>query len=272
MSANVSAIPIKRSVNVRAIALPVEHGSWGFVFEPLLAALLVAFSPSAIWIALTVVGAFLTRQPLKIYLNDLKAKRSLPQTAVALKYALGYGALFLAGLAGSLVFVRFDAFLPFLFILPLAVYQIYCDASRRSRELLPELTGAVAISSSVAVIALAADWTPAAAAALWAIFVARLIPSILYVRNRLRLEKGKEFSSAMPVAANLAALIFLIFLTRIGFGSLLTVAMFAVLFGRAAVGLSPYRRKVKAMRIGVWEVVYGSLTAISVVLGYYLKI
>jgi hypothetical protein len=48
--------------------------------------------------------------------------------------------------------------------------------------------------------------------------------------------------------------------------------MFAVLLGRAVVGLSPYRRKVKAMRIGVWEVVYGTLTALSVVVGYYLSV
>jgi hypothetical protein len=148
-------------------------------------------------------------------------------------------------LTGSLLFVKLDSFLPFLFILPFAAYQIYCDASRQSRQLLPELTGAIAISSSAAVIALADNWTFGAAIALWAIFAARLIPSIIYVRNRLRLEKGKEFSQALPVFAHIVALSF---------------------------GLSPYRKKVKAMKIGVWEVIYGALTAFSVVIGYYLKI
>ena len=57
MSANVSAIQINRNVKVKTIALPIEHGSWGFVFEPLAAGLLIAFSPSAIWITLLVVGA-----------------------------------------------------------------------------------------------------------------------------------------------------------------------------------------------------------------------
>lgn len=272
MSAEVSAIPVPRKVNTKAIALPIEHGSWGFVFEPLTAGLLIAFSPAAIWISLLVVGAFLTRQPLKVLLNDWQAKRDLPQTAVARKFVFIYGAIFTVGLIGSFLFVKPDAFLPFLFILPLAFYQIYCDASRKSRQLLPELTGAIAISSSVAVIALADNWTFPAAIALWAIFVARLIPSILYVRNRLKLEKGKPFSRFVPVFSHVFALAIIGALAFYHLSPLLTVLMFAVLLGRTAIGLSPYRRKVKAMRIGVWEVVYGTLTAFSVVIGYYLNV
>ena len=272
MSVNVSTIPAVRKINVRAIALPIEHGSWGFVFEPLLAGLLIAFSPAAVWIALMVTGAFLTRQPLKVLLSDWQAKRNLPQTAVARQYVLMYGAVFTFGLVGSALFAKPAAFLPFLLILPLAAYQIYCDASRKSRNLLPELTGAVAISSSVAVVALAGGWSFGAAFALWAIFVARLIPSILYVRNRLLLEKGKKFSRALPVAAHVAAFAAVSALAFYGLSPMLTVLMFAVLQARATVGLSPFRRKVKAMRIGVWEVVYGTLTALSVVVGYYLSI
>lgn len=272
MSASISAIPIRPTVKIKNIALPIEHGSWGFVFEPLAAGLLIAFSPSAIWIVLLVVGAFLARQPLKVLLNDLIAKRDLPQTAVALKFVLIYGSISLFGAIGSLLFVKPASFLPFLFILPLAVYQIYCDASRKSRDLLPELTGAIAISSSVAVVALADNWTFSAAVALWGIFIARLIPSILYVRNRLRLEKGKDFSQIVPFFANLFALVFVGILAFKEFASLITTAMFAVLLVRSTIGLSKYRRKIKAMRIGVWEVIYGVLTAISVVLGYYLGV
>jgi hypothetical protein len=273
MSASVSAIPVKRpAVNVKTIALPIEHGSWGFVFEPLTAGLLIAFSPSALWIVLLVTGAFLTRQPLKVLLNAWQAKREMPQTPVAQKFVLIYGAIFTAGLLGSLYFVPANAFVPFLCVLPLAACQIYFDASRKSRELLPELTGAIAISSSVAVIALADHWTFPAAVGLWAIFVARLIPSILYVRNRLKLEKGKDFSRIVPVASHAAALGLIGALAFYGLSPLLTVLMFAVLLVRAGVGLSKYRSKIKAMRIGVWEVVYGTLTALSVVVGYYLGV
>lgn len=273
MSAIASAIPVKRPVvNVKTIALPIEHGSWGFVFEPLTAGLLIAFTPSAFWIVLLVVGAFLTRQPLKVLLNARQANRALPQTPVAQKFIAFYGAIFTVGLAGTLYFISASALTPFLFILPLAAYQIYCDGSRKSRQLLPELTGAVAVSSSVSVIALAAGWTFPAAIALWAIFVARLIPSILYVRNRLLLEKGKSFSAIVPGVSHVAALALVGALAIYGLSPLLTVLMFAVLLGRGVIGLSKYRSKIKAMRIGVWEVVYGTLTALSVVIGYYLNV
>lgn len=272
MSANVSTIPLKRNVNVKNIALPIEHGSWGFVFEPLVAGLLVAFSQTAVWIAIFVVGAFLTRQPLKVLLNDFLAKRDLPQTQIAKKFVFLYGTISTFGLAGCLIFGKIENFLPFFIIFPLAIYQIYCDSSRKSRELLPELTGAIAVSSSIAVIALADNWSLISAFSLWVIFVARLIPSILYVRNRLRLEKGKEFSRLIPILSHSLSLLVVGFLVFKGLGSILTAFMFVILLGRSVIGLSPFRRNVKAIKIGVWEVIYGTLTAISVVIGYYMNV
>ncbi len=272
MAAIVLTVNAKSNVRVRGIALPNEHGAWGFLFEPLVAAVAVAPSLASIWISLLVIGAFLTRQPLKILLSDWMAKRNLPQTAVALKFVLFYGAIFCIGLAGSLTFARLENFVPFALIIPFGIYQIYCDVSRQSRQLLPELTGAIAISSSAAVIALAGGWTFPAAIALWGIFVARLIPSILYVRNRLRLEKDKEFSMITVIVANFFAVGAIGMLAGNDLVSKLTFAIFVVLLGRALIGMSPYRRKVKAMKIGIGEVIYGVLTVLSVIIGYYFQI
>jgi hypothetical protein len=138
--------------------------------------------------------------------------------------------------------------------------------------LIPELTGAIAISSSSAVIALAGGWNYLNAFALWLIFVCRLIPSILYVRNRLRLEKGKEFTRNAVVISHFFALIIIGILAVNFLIPRLPLIMFFVLTLRAIWGLSPYRKKVKAMKIGVWEVIYGTLTALSVVFGYYLNL
>lgn len=271
MSANVLMVNTKRNVRVRGIALPVEHGAWGFLFEPLVAAIAVAGSFNAIWISMLVIGAFLTRQPLKILLADLQAKRNLPQTSVAIKFVFIYGAIFSIGLIGSLNFSKLEFFLPFALIFPLAIYQIYCDASRQTRQLLPELTGAIAISSSAAVIALAGGWTLSAAFALWGIFVARLIPSILYVRNRLKLEKDKEFLMFPVIATQFLALGFVGILATNGLGSKLTLGVFVVLLTRTVIGLSPFRSKIKAIKIGIWEVIYGLLTVLSVIIGYYIQ-
>lgn len=272
MTANVATINVKRDIKLKLIALPIEHGSWGFLLEPLLAGLLLAFSPAGLWISLMVIGAFLTRQPLKVLLSDWLAKRNLPQTSMALKFVLLYSAIFWVGLIGSILTAPLAAFWPFALIAPLAVYQIYCDVSRQSRKLIPELTGAVAISSSVAAIALADGWAWPNALALWAIFVARLIPSILYVRNRLRLEKGKEFSFWIPTLTSILSVILVGVLAFNKLSPVLTVLLMMVLLFRTVLGLSPYRTKMKAMQIGVWEVIYGLLTALSVVIGNYFHL
>ena len=269
MAANAITINVNRKVRVKGIALPTEHGAWGFLFEPLVAASAVAFSAAAPWLVLLVVGAFLTRQPLKIYLADRLAGRSLPQTEVAFKFVLAFAGLALVGLAGTLATADYSIFLPFALVFPFAAYQVYCDATRKSRELWAELTGALAISSSSAVIALAAGWSLPAAFALWALFVARLVPSILYVRNRLRLEKGKPFSTFAVLASNILALGFVGLLEASGFASKLTIGVFILLAARAAIGISPMRRKIKAMRIGVYEVIYGAITVASIIAGYY---
>lgn len=261
--------PVK--LRLKGLALPNEHGSWGFLFEPIVTGMAIAFSPAAPWLALTVIGAFLIRQPLKVCISDKIAGRNLPQTAAALRYAAAFSVLFFVGLGLSILLAPPASFIPFVLVIPLVIYQIYCDVSRKTRETIPEITGAIAMSSSAAAIAVAGGMTWQGAAALWIFLAARLLPSILYVRERLRLEKGKDFSRFNPVAAHMAALGAVAYLAAVGLLPFLTLPVFALLLARAVHGLSPYRTKMKAMKIGVWEVIYGVLTVLSLIVGYYTQ-
>ena len=92
-------------VKLKGIAFPTEHGAWGMVFEPIVAALAVAFSVGGIFIAVAFVGAFLIRQPLKVLMAERAAGRKLPQGAAARRFFAIYTAIFLAGVAGSAAFV-----------------------------------------------------------------------------------------------------------------------------------------------------------------------
>ena len=271
-SAPASLVKPKANVPARSIALPVEHGAWGFLFEPLAAGMLVAPSAAAPFILLLVAGAFLTRQPLKFLLGDFLQKKYLPRTAVALRFALIFGGISLLGLFGSLVFAPIESFIPFIIVAPLVVYLIAQDAARQTRQLLPELLAAAALASSITALALAGGFAYPAAFALWAIMLARLIPSVLYVRSRLRLEKGKPFSRFTPVAAHILAFAFLGALYLSGFASILTLVMAAFLAGRAAFGLSRCRQILQAKQLGIWEVVYGVIYALTVVFGCYLNL
>lgn len=256
-------------VRVRAIALPLEHGSWGFVLEPIVAGLLLAPTVSGAWISVFVFCLFLSRQPIRVFLVDRIAGRKLPQTFVAMKFMAAY--LLLASVAFALVWnsALTYSFLPFVIVSPLAIYQIYCDTSRKSRQLIPELASAVAVSSSAAAILLAGGWSSANAFAVWGILAARFIPSIMYVRDRLRLEKGKDFSLPIVFAAHLLALFGVAFLAFNSISPTLPVFAVAILLIRAAVGLTPSRKRLRAMQIGVREVLYGGMVVLSIVIGFY---
>ena len=260
------------SVPAKSIALPIEHGAWGFLFEPLAAGLIVAPSIGAPFIALMVVGAFLTRQPLKFLVGDWLQKRRLPRTDIARRFVLIFGGIAVLGLFGTLALSPLNSLLPFALLTPVVIYLIIQDAARQTRQLLPELLAAFALASSITVLALADGFDFRLALALWAIMLARLIPSVLYVRSRLRLEKGKEFSRTAPIVAHVAALVLVGALYYFGLASVLTTLMAGFLMVRAAFGLSRYRQILKAKTIGIWEVIYGSLYALSIVLGYYLSV
>jgi hypothetical protein len=259
----------RKDVRVRQVALPTEHGGWAFLFEPLAAGMAIAFSSGAPWIALLTVGAFLTRQPLKVLIADRFGMRNKARANLALRIFLGYGAIFALGIAGTLFTVGVQPLLPFVLVLPFAVFQIYIDASGQSRKLIPELTGAIVMSASIASIGLSANMPFANAVALWTIFASRSIASILYVRERLRLEKGKPYSRMMPAAAHVAALFLTASLAYYGLSPFLTILAMSALFYRSISGLSPGRSKMKAMQIGVWEIVYGIMVVLSVVIGLY---
>ena len=259
-------------VKLKGIAFPTEHGAWGMVFEPIVAALAVAFSVGGIFIAVAFVGAFLMRQPLRVLMAERAAGRRLPQGPAARRFFGIYSVVFLAGAAGSAVFVGWSSFLPLFLAAPLALIQIHFDSTRQSRRLAPELAGAVAISSSAAVIALAAGWRAEMAVSLWIIMISRSVPSIFYVRERLLLEKRKPFAYFPPVILSAAAALATAGLAIYGLSPWLVVLVMTVLAVRAALGLSRFSKRRKAMQIGVFEVVFGTLTAVAIVLGYYLHL
>jgi hypothetical protein len=258
-----------RMFRIRQIALPTEHGGWGFLLEPLVAGLAIAFSAAAPLIALMTIGAFLTRQPLRILIADRLGMHSRERALAALWFCLLYSTVFAAGLGGTLLTAGPRVLLPFVFVLPFILLQVYSDVRRQSRQLIPEVTGAVSISASVAVIGLAGGLSWAASLALWAIFISRLVPSILYIRQRLLLEKGKSSSPVIPTLAHVAALLVVSLLAYNGLSPVLAVFAMILLLFRAVKGLSPGRKKMRAMQIGVREVIYGSLTALSIVVGHY---
>ncbi|MEZ5305621.1 MAG: YwiC-like family protein [Pyrinomonadaceae bacterium] len=264
------AIGRARTFKIRQIAIPVEHGGWSFLLEPLIAGTAIAFSVGGLWIALMTIGAFLCRQPLKVLIADRIGMKDASRATAALVFLMTYASIFAIGILGTLIASGSRPLLPCALVLPLVGYQIFNDVSRRGRQLAPELCGAVSLSASIAAFAIAGGQTWAVAASLWTIFVLRSIPSILYVRNRLLLEKGKEHSRIVPTIAHVFALFITCTLVYFGLGPILTIFAMLVLLGRSVTGLAPGRKKLPAMQIGLLEIGYGAIIVVSVVAGHFL--
>src|SRR3954465_13030737 len=69
-------------LHLRPLAIPNEHGGWGFLFEPIVLAGLAAPSLGGALVAIAAVAAFLARHPLKLAAGDVVRGRRYPRTIV----------------------------------------------------------------------------------------------------------------------------------------------------------------------------------------------
>ncbi|MBI5667674.1 MAG: YwiC-like family protein [Chloroflexi bacterium] len=259
------------AVKLRSVALPAEHGGWGFMLEPILLGLLVAPSLAGLLLGLGVFGMFLARHPLKLVAADRKRGRRFARTGAAERFVLLYGGLAAFGVFGAALVGGPTVLLPMLAAAPLMLLTLYFDFTNRSRDLLPELAGPLGLAAVSSSIALAGGWPLLPALALWVIQAARAQPSVLYVRARLKLEHGKDAHLALPLIAQATALVIVLALALAGLAPLLVVAPLAALLARAWFGL--YRRvPLPAKIIGFREMAFGFGTVLLAAVGYALKI
>ena len=256
------------SVKLRNIALPVEHGGWSFMAEPLLLGLLLAPTVAGWFLALAVIGVFLIYQPLQLALKDhLKGKR-YARTPWAERFALGYGALALCGLIGAVLTTRSAFWLPVLVAFPIAGLQTFLVIRGKGRSALAEISGAVALGASAATIVIAGGWTPAAALALWLIPAVRALSSILYIRIRLRRARGEDADRTPAVLASVAAAVVVGACTIADLLPWTAVLAMGILAVRACFYLCVPQKPVRTSIIGIQEIGFGILTVLLVVVGF----
>jgi len=256
-----------RRPKLKGIALPVEHGSWGLVFEPILLGLLVAPSWGGFWIALGAFAAFLFRQPFKVMIIDWRRKRTTRAT-LALRFVTLYGFLGSVSFMIAIGLVGWQPLLPFLVALPLLAIFMWYDFHNQSRSWQAELAGPTAFSLVAVNIALADGWVWLTAWPLAVVLIGRAIPSVMYIRARLRLDKGKPHNPPWVITLHIIALLIIIALSGFMLLPPFTALAFVVLLGRAIYGLSPYRPHMSIKAIGFLEMALGIFTILMVVVGY----
>lgn len=255
-------------VRVRSVALPVEHGGWGLLFEPIVLGLLVAPSLVGLCVALGATGAFLTRHPFKLAAADWRRDRKSSRGTLAMRFGLLY--VCVAAFAFLMAFRLADRnlFLPLLIAAPITSVQLLYDYFGRSRSLVAELAGSGSTGAVATAIAIAGGWHYPAAFGLWLILAARTVPTILYVRARLRQLHRKSASPGLVIIVHLLAVLVGLEFARSGLIPFLAVGALVILLARAVLGFSKHGKKVTAKELGLRELGFGAMTVFATFIGH----
>jgi len=258
------------AVRLRPIALPVEHGGWGLLATPILLGLAVAPSAAGAWLAVAALGAFLTRQPLRLALGDWQRGKRYPRTMWAWRLAVAFAALVVAGVALAGCATPHAFWLPLIVAAPLAVVQFAYDLRNDGRAFVAEVCGATSLGSLAAAMAMAAGWSLVASAVLWALLSIQAVAAILYVSARLRLARGTSAHRGPAWLAHALALALAVALSASGHAPWLAAVAFAGLALRSVVGLWPPHEGTRTTVVGFQEVGASLLLVVCLALGYHL--
>ena len=258
-------------LSLKAVALPVEHGGWGMLAEPLMMGLVLTPTLAGLGLTIAALGAFLVRHPLKLALSDWRRGTRYPRTILAARVAAVYATFAAFGLALAAWRAPAAAWLPVLVAAPLGLLQLWYDARLLGRQLLPELLGSVALGAGASALMLAGGWDMASALAAWALLAAKAVTSVVYIRARLRLDRDQPASRWPGLLAHVAALGLAVTLALLGWGPWLGVAAFTILLARAAHGLSPWHHRVRPQVVGFTELGYGIAVAGLIAAGYLAR-
>lgn len=175
----------------RSVAAPREHGGWGITLEPALLGLIVVPSAAGFCLAVATMLAFVARTPLRVVLVDRHRHRWLDRTRLAAWVVVGELALLAGLLVAALMLAKHLFWVPVVVAGPLVMVELWFEARSRSRRLVPELAGSVAVCSVTAMIVLAGGGSGWLAAGLWLILAARTVTSIPHVRDQIARLHGR---------------------------------------------------------------------------------
>ena len=240
----------------RALAVPNEHGAGGFWLEASLLGLIVVPSPAGVWLALTALSMVFVRHPLKLALADWLRGKRYPRTRHAFLIANAYALITLSAALLAHSSAERAFWLPLLLAAPLALVQLERDMRNKGRALSAELAGALAFAALTSSIALAGGTNLETALGLWAVLALRIVPSILYVRSKLRSVRNEPISPSSIVVAHVIALLVAVALCVARIAPWTLVIGVTALAARADWALNNQRLR-KASLVGVLEIVTG---------------
>src|SRR5688500_18906091 len=239
------------SVALRPLAIPNEHGGWGFLLEPVVLALAIAPSRAGFALASALVAAFFLRHPLRLAARDLIMRKHYPRTVACANLALAYGSAAAVCFAIAVSLSSAAIAIPFLIAAPFLAAQFFYDVRNHGRELAAEVCGAVAAAAGGAACVMAGRGGTSIAVLVAVLALCRSIPSVLYVRSLLR-----GSTAWTGIVAHLVAVI-----TVALAAPLAAIVVPLALLARCAAGA--FRRGLTARRGGMEGVGWGVVVTVA---------
>lgn len=249
-----------------SVALPKEHGAYGFTLEPLLLALLAGYSWPGFLLACGSLLIFFAHQPIKTLFNGNKTLRR-----PAYGFFLIYGLLALVLFSLYLRQVPLQTAYPFMAALVVMIFYLAMDLLKYSRVMLIQILAPGSIALIAVSIVLADDWPGMQAWGLWLILAARFLPTPFYIRARLALQRGKPANRLAAVVSAIMANLMILVLCYFRIVPWLVLLPVTVLSARTLFGLSKYRQKTAVKKVGLLEFVYGLALVLFSAAGYWIQ-
>ena len=238
------------------VALPKEHGAWGFVLEPLLLSLIVAFTINGMLLAFTTFFMFLTTQPLKIITTRSASKKFKSVAKVVLFfYLITSITLLLFPLFNTEIYLLIPFFVAVIILL---IYK-YAEFSNLSRNLFVELLpifSMTLIATSIVMMDNSFSINPIIFSVL---LLSRAVPTVFYINAKVKWVKGFKFSVLPTHLLNAGFLIFIIYASFNNLLPMLSILGILMLAIRSIIGFSKFNFTKTVKQIGVAEFIYGSL-------------
>jgi len=124
------------SIFRKQIAIPQDHGSWVFIFAPLVIGILAggSFGPATISLCIAAITAFLLRQPVTAAIKSYSGRRPRTDLPAARFWVITYGVI--AFLALAELFVLHDGYIAWLAIpgVPVFAWHLWLVSRRAERR------------------------------------------------------------------------------------------------------------------------------------------
>lgn len=141
--------------------------------------------------ALDGCNRILVRAPAKVVAVDLRRKRWLDRSRLALQIAAAQLFVLGAAVGAAILLAGWSWFVPVVVAAPLVAVEMSFEIRSRARKLMPELCGAIAVAAVAGSIVIAAGRSSGLAAGVWLVLAARATGAIPFVRVQiLRLRRG----------------------------------------------------------------------------------